>query len=227
MQQEMTPAPQINLKPRLNRESIPLIAWNLFPLFGVLALGWKPENVFILYALETIVAGAFNVLKLIAVYRHGQPPSASETGVNGVGIIPFFIIHYYMFVAIQLSIFFDGSTGTFGPLGVIHHIIQYLGQDSFNASLGVYIMNSAWLYFGDFLQSGKYTRRTMSEQMFEPYPRIFIQQIVVIMGGFIFSVTGNAYPILFLFVGIKMYADLLLQGFDLSEYLNRLEAAKK
>ncbi len=226
MQNETPQAIPINLKPRLTRQSIPLIVWNLFPLFGVLVLGWKPESVFICYALETIIVGVFNVFKLIAVYRYGLPPSASETGVTGLAIIPFFIVHYYLFVAVQLSMFFAGSTGTFGPLGVIEHIVQYLGQNSFNASMGVYVLNSMLLFISDFLLSGKYTSRTMGEQMFEPYPRIIIQQFVVLLGGFIFSVTGNAYPVLFLFIGIKMYADLILQGFDISDFKKQYEAKR-
>lgn len=227
MQSEAPPAMPVNLKPQISRQSIPLIVWNLFPLFGVLALGWKPESVFICYALETIIVGVFNVFKLITVYRFGQPPSASETGVTGLAIIPFFLVHYYLFVAVQLSIFFAGSTGTFGPLGVVEHIVQYLGQNSFNASLGVYVLNSAVLFVTDFLLPGKYTARSMNEQMFEPYPRIVIQQFVVLLGGFIFSVTGNAYPVLFIFIGIKMYADLLLQGFDIGDFAKRYEAGKK
>ncbi len=212
------------LKIKLDRNSVPVIVWNLFPVFGVLAFGWKPESVFICYALETIILGVFNVFKLLAVYKYGLPPKPDETGVSGLFIIPFFIVHYYFFVFVQLTMFFSGRAGTGGMFGWVKEMPHYLNVDSFNASLGVFVLTNTLSFFHDFLMTGKHTTRTMGEQMFEPYPRIFVQQFVVILGGFFFSVTGNAYPVLIVFVAIKMYADLLLKDFDLRTWVEAQNA---
>lgn len=190
-------------------------------------MGWRPETVFICYALETVVIGLFNVFKLIAVFIFGLPPKPDETGINGLGIIPFFIIHYYFFVFVQLSIFFSGSGVFFNPDLLVRHITNYLGQQSFNASLLMFIASNMLLFISDFLLSGKHLRRTMTEQMFEPYPRIFVQQFVVILGGFIFAVTGNAFPVLIVFVIIKTYADLLFKDFDITAWAKEITAKGK
>jgi hypothetical protein len=55
----------------------------------------------------------------------------------------------------------------------------------------------------------------MSEQMFEPYSRIIVQQFVVILGSMIFHLTGSGWPVLIIFIFIKTYLDLLLKGMDL------------
>ena len=75
-------------------------------------------------------------------------------------------------------------------------------------------------FANDFILTGKYTKRTMGEQMFEPYPRIIVQQFVVILGGFVFTVTGSGYPVLVIFVAIKIYLDLLLKDFDITQLHN-------
>lgn len=212
---------QFPLKPKLDKNSIPVILWNLVPFAGVLFLHWKPESVFVCYALETIVIGLFNVFKLVAVYYYGLPPKPDETGVKGLGIIPFFIVHYYFFVFVQLSIFFSGSSngvsGTFAVLGSL------LTDSTYYTALGAFIINCALNFVNDFILNAKYTRRTMSEQMFEPYPRIIVQQFVVILGGFIFNVTGNGYPVLVIFVALKIYLDLLLKDIDLVTLSNMMK----
>ena len=213
----------ISYKPKLDKNSIPVILWNLFPFLGVLFLNWKPESVFICYALETIVVGGFNVFRMVAVYYYGLPPKPDETGVTGLAMIPFFVVHYFFFVFIQLAIFFSGSVGagsSFGPAVVMQVILSLMQKDSYNISLVSFVVNNALGFVNDFILNGKYTKRTMAEQMFEPYPRIFVQQLVVIVGGFIFSVTGNGYPVLVIFVVIKIYLDLLLKDFDISQIHN-------
>lgn len=209
--------------PKLNKASIPVILWNLFPVFGVVFLSWDPASVFICYALETIIVGAFNVLKMLAVYKYGLPPKANETGLNGLGTIPFFIVHYYFFVFVQLTMFFSGRFDTLGPRALIEQIQGYFWQSSFSTALGVFIINNMLQFINDLFVTDKYTKRTMSEQMFEPYPRIIIQQVVVIFGGFIYSITGFTWPVLIVFVAVKIYVDLLVVNLDIRQLLEKLK----
>jgi hypothetical protein len=70
-----------------------------------------------------------------------------------------------------------------------------------------------------------YEKRTMIEQMFEPYPRIFIQQLVVILGCYIFRSTGNNYSVLFVFVAAKMFFDLLFNSFNFGKEASTVKDA--
>ena len=94
--------------PKLDKNTIPIILWNVFPVAGVFLLGWKPESVFICYALETIVVGIFNAFRMLAIHYNGMP-LIEKADKLGLFLIPFFLFHFYTFVYIQLDIFFVGS----------------------------------------------------------------------------------------------------------------------
>ena len=44
-----------------------LILANLIPLYGVLFEGWDPKQMFLVYCLETIIIGIYNVIKMMMV----------------------------------------------------------------------------------------------------------------------------------------------------------------
>src|ERR1039458_5462902 len=118
--QTQNTAPGFSFKPRLNRNSVSIILWNLLPVACVLFLGWQPLYIFICYALETIVIGIFNIFKMLTVYRYGLPDPPEQRGTGGLGMIPFFIFHYFFFVFGQLTLFFSVSafkyTGIFNAV---------------------------------------------------------------------------------------------------------------
>ncbi len=212
-----------SLRPKIDRGSVPIIFWNLLPFAGVAFLKWEPVSIFIFYALETIIVGLFNVLKLLVVYKYGMPTKPGEEGVSGLGIIPFFIVHYYFFVFIQLSVFFPTTklyhTGS-GPTTLIGTLWHFINNSSTGVALPSFILSCAMLFFTDFLGKGLYKTRSMGEQMFEPYPRIFVQQFVVIVGSFLYAVTGAGVSVLFVFVAFKLYFDLLLKDLSIESLVN-------
>ncbi len=223
----MTSPPPIRLKPRFDKSSLPIILWNLTPLAGVLFLGWEPVSVFICYALETIVLGIFNAIKLLVVHYYGLPPQPDETGVKGWWIIPFFLFHYFFFVFVQLSIFFSilNFGSSFGITSLFRNIVQFMTVESTNIALAVFTINSSLQFVNGFIMNGAYTQRSMGEQMFEPYPRIFVQQFVVILGAFVFQITGSGWPILIIFILIKAYFDLLLKDLNLVAWAKKAQAS--
>ena len=186
-------------RPKLDKASIPIILWNLFPVMGVVFSGWKPESVFVCYALETVIVGLFTVIRMLTIHYYGTRDIKLHDPA-GLWLIPFFLVHFYGFVFIQLGIFFDNDLfQTFS--GIIH-------QRSYLTALGAFLLNNIVDFTRGFILKGIYIKRTMRQQMFEPYPRVIVQQFVVMFGGFIFDITGNGYPVLIVFVGIKIYVDL-------------------
>lgn len=217
-------------KIKWNRTSLIVVLWNLVPFLGVLFLGWKPVSVFICYALETIVVGIFNVLKLLIIYFKGrQIKKDGETGVSGLGIIPFFIFHYYFFVFVQLSIFFPstGSGSVSFPFHAVAALYEFALQRSSIIALAAFIANNLFVLLNDFLIPRVYEHRSMAEQMFEPYPRIFVQQFVVILGSFFWSVFGLGMPVLVVFVFIKTLIDLVLNSNNLIDWVKEQQAKAK
>ncbi len=187
-------------RPKLDKASIPIILWNLFPVMGVVFLGWKPESVFVCYALETIIVGLFTVIRMLVIHYYGTR-DIKLNDPAGLFLIPFFLVHFYGFVFIQLEIFFQD--GLFETLG------RFLKERAYLMALAAFLLKNTLDFTMEFILKGIYNKRTMRQQMFEPYPRVILQQFVVMFGGFIFDITGNGYPVLIIFVGIKMYVDLM------------------
>lgn len=63
-----------------------LIAVNIIPVIGILALGWNGKDIFTLYVLETIILGFFCYLRVIIADR----------GQRGKWLL-FFLVHFTMF----------------------------------------------------------------------------------------------------------------------------------
>ncbi len=183
----------------------------MVPIAGVIFLHWQPVSVFVYYALETVVIGIFNVFRMLVVNYYGRPQGADETGVKGLWLIPFFLVHYYFFVAVQLALFFAPSGGIFG---VFDSIEKVLGQGGSYITLAAFVLHNTALFVNNFLRTGAYLKRTIGIQMFEPYPRIILQQFVVILGSFIYTLTGSGWPVLVIFVIIKTYFDMVLSTLD-------------
>src|SRR5437016_5532068 len=100
-----------------------LLIANLMPLYGVWFEGWDPRQMFLVYCVETIIMGGYNVLKMIIVTLDRKKDvwetNDSKFLVRGWFFILFFIMHYGLFVFIQTSIFAGVSGlsthGNFGP----------------------------------------------------------------------------------------------------------------
>jgi hypothetical protein len=210
-------------KPKLDRRTIPIILWNLFPVMGVVFSGWKPESVFICYALETVVVGIFNVFRMLAINYVSSPIDKQKSGLLCLGMVSFFLVHYYFIVFIQLFIFFkDGYIYD----SVFQAIPAIVREGSYTFALGACVINNAYSFINGFIIPGTFTKRTMGWQMFEPYSRVFMQQAVVMTGGFIFTLTGNAYPVLIVFVAAKIFVDIVPTHIEIFgyHYFNYTEA---
>jgi len=206
-----------------------LIVINLVPLYGVWFEGWDAKQIFLVYCLETVIVGLINVIKMACVTilikkRDVWENGGSTTMQSGWFFIFFFIIHYGFFVFIQTQIFFgvtsmipDGSMlmrysripellGPHGRLLILIFIAYYTVQNLYT-----------------FFDSGTYKTISMGRLMFEPYVRIFVQQIVVILGS-MFLTFGAGKIFMLVFVAIKLCFELF---FNFSRYLEMAEKRQK
>ena len=90
-----------------------LIAVNLLPIAGVWAWDWNPKEVFLVYCLESIIIGIFTLFKMSIVsltrkkdtWHNGEVKSQQP----GLFLMLFFLVHYGIFVGVQMAIFFSVS----------------------------------------------------------------------------------------------------------------------
>jgi len=81
---------------RLPPRALVLVAANLVPLAGVLFFGWSVFATLLLFWVENVIVGGFNVLRML-----WAQPDNPLIWVAKAGMIPFFIVHYGMFTTVH------------------------------------------------------------------------------------------------------------------------------
>ena len=177
------------IKRKLTRNDFILIAANLIPVYGVWFLGWSAVEVFVVYALETLLVGMLTVLKLLVATLYRKKDiwynNGASTTVSGFFFIFFFILHYGLFAAVQSSIFSQSADITPPGSGLMHfffHWYEYVNKD-IAVMLAGFTVSYVARSFVPFVLSGEFKTISMMRLMFQPYGRIFIQQLTVILGS--------------------------------------------
>jgi hypothetical protein len=207
-------------KKKLTRPDYFLIAANLIPVYGVLFEGWNAKEVFLVYCLETIIAGIFNLMKMgivtavrkTDVWYNG--PSRSQQ--HGLFFMLFFLLHYGMFVAVQMGLFFGVSgmvkDGSMNVFSFFYKWPQLLGKDAWIMLTG-FIISYGFSMIYNFILPGEYQRVSMMRLMFQPYMRIFIQQFSVILGSMFLSFgAGKIFIVVFALIKIFFEAFVNYEG---------------
>jgi hypothetical protein len=204
------------IKKSLKRSDYFLIAANLLPVAGVWCWNWSPYEVFLAYCLETIIIGVFNLLKMGIVTAtrktdiwHNGP---SQTKQSGIFFMLFFLMHYGIFVTVQMGIFF-GVSGISKGTAITAFNFFYkwpqLTSNDFLIMIGVFVFVYGYKMVVDFIFSGQFRTIPMMLLMFQPYGRIFVQQLTVILGS-IFLSFGAGKIFILIFAIVKIFFELLI-----------------
>jgi Family of unknown function (DUF6498) len=181
---------------------------NLLPLVFYAMGQLNAAQAFLLYVAETIIIGAIVMLKMgtTIVVNHfsAKPKSPTDIGLKGLALLPFFVLHYGIFVFAQFGIFMSASGlgKGFNPWPNLTIAWQILGTEG---QLFLYINAAILLLYAavDFFARQEYKHRTPLEMMFDPYARIFVQQFTVILGGVFLDVgAGAGFLIVFMIAKI-------------------------
>jgi hypothetical protein len=145
---------------------------NLFVLAGVLAWGWPPGNVLVLFWVENVILGLVTAVR-IATAEGGERPGAPSG--SRVAKVAFFVVHYGLFAVVH---------GVFA--GIIAAVIGI--QVGF-WSLAVPALLIALRYVVDLATTwfiGEQRRTVTPDQAFvTPYPRLFVLHLTTLLGFFL------------------------------------------
>jgi hypothetical protein len=228
---------------RKSPEAYGILLLNLLILGMVIFL--KPNRYIVIaaYFFETFVIGVFNVIKMIIISLFN--PSAREKPVDvqdkslmkgfkspvqmNLFLIVFFILHFGVFYFVQLGL----MTGVASDMD---H--DFPGRDSFLpsplafftasfAGNGIYTMYAIILMqlfslVYSFLIKGEYRTTNCMVQAIQPYGRILLQQVVVLIGGFIIILVHNAAVFSCILIIIKTFVDIYSQRRHETNVLKRL-----
>ncbi len=204
-----------------------LIITNLIPLVGVLWLGWDLMLILALYWAENGVVGVINILKILTAEGTSSSPSTMRWSVNGrpasslsrLGTAGFFTIHYGLFWVVHgvfVFTFIPAMTGLAVP---------GLAPDgsrparSCPASRGVDVPVFAFAVLGlaishgvsfwmNYLGRGEYKTLSPADVMTQPYGRLVIMHLTIVLGAFVSIFLGTPLGSLLVLVVLKTALDL-------------------
>ena len=191
---------KINFK---DHSVLTLIVVNLFPILGVIIFGWDIFEVVMLYVIETVIIGSYNVLKMSLV-----------RGDQKRFTILFFIFHYNFFILIQ-SIFVivligGDNEGNMGPdiSQGFHNLFSLFSIRDFKIAVLLIVISQGIAVYKHFIKPKLYKHADLEKLMFEPYKRIFVQQFMAIGGAFIVMMLQAPMGFLIILILMKTFFDL-------------------
>ncbi len=192
-----------------------LVAVNLLPLYGVLALEWDVAALIVLYWSENLVIGFYSLLKMLVV----APVGGLFSGL-------FFCLHYGGFCAVH-GLFIlvmlvnpeaDFLAGDSWPfflvflqllLDVVRQVLSYAPPAWLVAFAGLMLSHGASFVL-NFLLAGERARVTVGALMAAPYGRIVIMHFAVLLGGVGVMLLGEPVAMLLVLVALKLGVDIAL-----------------
>ncbi len=198
--------------PRLRRADLArpsvlsLLLANLFPLYGVLFLGWDVFLVILIFWLENIVIGAFNVLRmLVASPRDGSSWAAKAF------LVPFFCVHYGGFCAghgVFVVAFFGGAMRGEGTFRGLEDVLGFVRTTGLKWAILGLLLSHGVSFVMNYLRKGEYRNASLNELMVQPYGRVVILHLTIILGGFVALALRSPVWALVLLIGMKVVVDL-------------------
>ena len=191
-----------------------LIAANLLPVAGVLFWNWDPGEIFIIYCLETVIIGIFNLIKMAIAGAYQKQNLWYNQGkaipMPAIFFMLFFIVHYGLFVAVQTGIFtqVSGIGRSNGFFDFFLHWPKYITENSSVLLLSFFISYGVKLVT-EFILPRQYKTVPLMVLMFQPYMRIFIQQVTVLLGS-IFLGFGAGIIFIIIFCLVKTWLEIII-----------------
>jgi hypothetical protein len=181
-----------------------LIAANLLPIAGVTLWNWQVRDVVYLYWLENIVIGVFCVLRLLTL----RPE-------DGIALLPvkllmatFFVAHYGAFCYGHgefLAVLFQGAEHKTTSVGAA--VQHFLREHGAQAALAAIVASHGYSFVRNYLGRGENLDAEAGELMGQPYKRIFVTHIFIIVGGFFLMDKNSPVVAMVIFVATKITFD--------------------
>lgn len=189
--------------------ALAILLVDLFPIFGVLALGWGAAALVFLYWLENLVIGAVTLARMIAASMKEHP--IGLLGMLFVG--PFFIVHYGLFCFVHgifVHSFANGLQGEDGfptPFRLIEHALD--SGAMMELFLGAIIVLQTLLFVTDYILSGHYRDADVQKEMMAPYARIVVLHIGLFAGMAALIAFGQPLWGVLALIGLRMLWGIL------------------
>jgi hypothetical protein len=157
------------------------VAANATPLAGVLLLRWSIFPLMLLYWLENVVVGAFNVLRLLVA-----DPKDPLRWAAKLFMIPFFCMHYGLFTFVHgmLLFFFFGGYRIREPFGLFSLLGPVIHRWRLGFALAAILLSHGLSFATNYIRGGEYQHVALQQLMSQPYSRVVVLHLALLGGAF-------------------------------------------
>lgn len=130
-------------------------------------------------------------------------------------LVPFFIVHYGIFCVVHGAFIFfifgrDTFGDGFGPFGGTENFLEVFSREHLWLAAFALAVSHLWSFFVNYLGKGEYCRTAVPLLMFQPYARIVVLHMAILLGAFFaFALGSNMVVLIILIIG-KTMLDLSL-----------------
>lgn len=185
-----------------------LVAANLVPLYGVLFLDWQVFPLLVLFWLENVAIGLINALRMLLAN-----PAELTMWAGKLVMVPFFCVHYGMFTlghGVFVFTMFGGKEyeALIGDLwpgdAALHAIAQFHLWSAVAVLAASHLFSFGWNY----LWRGEFRRAEIGKLMTQPYARVIVLHLTILLGGLAATTLGSPVWALLLLLALKIAVDL-------------------
>lgn len=196
-----------------------LIIANLVPIYGVFFLDWNVFPILLLFWMENVLMGLFNVVKMLMV----NPSSAGAWGAKLL-IIPFFFFHYGMFTlahGIFVFALFGGYFNELEGFPTADSLVQVISDFQLDWAILALFLSHAISFVLNYVGRGEYKKAKLKELMTQPYGRVVILHITIIIGAFLVMLTNAPIFVLVILLLLKIFIDISTHAREHRKYAIR------
>jgi hypothetical protein len=183
-----------------------LLVANIVPLYGVFFNHWQVFPILLLFWIENIVIGIFNVLKMMMA-----SPGLSINWLAKIFMIPFFCFHYGMFTAVH-GVFVFGLFGGYFTTGASFPdqfpLFQAIGDFQLGWAILALFLSHCYSFAMNYIGKGEYKKASLKDLMAQPYSRVVLLHLTILIGGFLVMALGSPVFALLLLIVIKVFIDV-------------------
>src|SRR6266545_4005176 len=169
-----------------------LILANAVPLAGVLFFGWQVFPLILLFWLENVIVGGFNVLKMLTAN-----PEDPISWVGKAFLIPFFCVHFGGFTFIHgtfVFAMFGGPAYSHQFFPSVAGVLAAIRGTGIRLGVLGLVLSHGVSFVGNYLIGGEYRRASLQQLMSQPYGRVMVMHFVILGGGFLVVALHSPVP---------------------------------